>query len=269
MDSVSGWLTALGPYFAAESYAAAETGDAPGSPWQSMSVLLDDPGVTAARVEDVRARLGAMYRLSAESVESRVAASVMQLGLAARLLSPLFALAAAGYRVQQPSLRALLWQPVPSSMFALSIPGLDHLDHVDRVAQARDAGTGLEPVAVELCEILRPFHVSPRILLGNVASALNGARIALSAAEPRLAPRARAELDRLLAEPLLAGTSQVTADGRFRRRSCCLNYRIAPDGRGPLCGDCVLAGPRHRQDSGRLTALQQGRRGYRAGEQDH
>ena len=242
MDSVSGWLTALGPYFAAESHEVAEPGDGPGvgpgvgpgTPWQTMGVLLDDPHVTAARIEAVRVRLAAANGLPAESVESRVAASVMQLGLAARLLSPLFALAVAGYRVQQPSLRGLLWQPVPSSMFALSIPGLD------RVEQAQEPETGFGDVAVELCEILRPFHVSPRILLGNIASALNGARIALSSTEPRLAPRARAELDRLLAGPLLAATSQVTADGRFRRRSCCLNYRIAPDSRGPLCGDCVL-----------------------------
>ena len=238
---VSERLTALGPYFAAASH---DPDSAPDAPWQAMSGLLEDPGVMAERVAAVRAYLAAAGGVPPDSVELRVAASVAHLGLAARTLSPLLALAAgAGRRPASPvSLRTLRWQPALGSMFALSIPGLDRAEQSQdtRTDLGLDLGLGLEPLAAELCDLVRPFGVSSRVSRGNVASALNGARIALSRAAPESAPRARTELDRLLTHPLLAGTACTTPGGRFQRRSCCLIYRAAPDRRGPLCGDCIL-----------------------------
>lgn len=200
-----------------------------------MGELLDDPGALQARVAAVRTYLAGAGGVTPESIELRVAASVTHLGLSARTLSPVFALAVLGppgATAPGLSLRDLRWQPTVGSMFALSMP---------------ESASGSEqfvvdPLARELCAIMRPFGVSERVLRGNIASALNGARVALSSAEPELAPAARAVLGRVLAEPLLAGTARIAADGRFRRRSCCLIYRAAPDRRGPLCGDCVLAG---------------------------
>ena len=208
-----------------------------------MAGFLDDPGIEAGRVAAVRAYLATAGGLAQDAVELRVAASVAHLGLAARTLSPLYALAILGRRLPAPvGLRDLRWQPAPGSMFALSLPDLAAAVPLrDRDTDAA-AESDLERVAVDLCEVTRPFGVSPRILRGNVASALNGARLALCAAQPGLAAPALAELDRLLTRPLLAETWQATPGGRFRRRSCCLIYRAAPDRRGPICGDCVLAG---------------------------
>ncbi|MGH3825441.1 MAG: (2Fe-2S)-binding protein [Pseudonocardiaceae bacterium] len=45
----------------------------------------------------------------------------------------------------------------------------------------------------------------------------------------------------LLDQPPLRGTSIVSADRGFRRRSCCLIYRAAPNAAGAVCGDCVLS----------------------------
>lgn len=235
-------LRTLGPYFAAESHDP-DAGP-PRAPWRPMGELLDDASVLAERVEAVRGYLAAAGGVPTESIELRVAASVAQLGLAARTLSPLFALAVLGQELPAPSplsLRDLRWQPQPvvSSMFAFSIPGLDH------VRPSQDSHhQNIELLADELCEITRPFGVSAHILWGNVASALNGARVALSAANPQLAHRAQAELTRLLSRTPLAGTSRTTPGGRFQRRNCCLIYRAAPDRRGPVCGDCILAGRR-------------------------
>lgn len=242
---VSERLAALGPYFAAASH---DPGSAPDAPWRQMGELLDDPGLMAGRVAAVRTYLAAAGGLPPDSVELRVAASVAHLGLAARTLSPLFALAVgagagAGRRLASPvSLRTLRWQPALGSMFALSVPDLDRVEqsHDTRINLDMDMDMDLEPLAVELCELVRPFSVSPRVSWGNIASALNGARIALSAASPEHASRARNELDRLLAHPLLADTARTTSGGRFQRRSCCLLYRAAPDRRGALCGDCIL-----------------------------
>lgn len=237
---VGGQLAAFGPYFAAESHEP-DAGP-PHAPWRAMGELVDGAdGVLAGRVEAVRGYLGAVGGGSAESVELRVAASVMHLGLVARVLSPLFGLAVLGRELpasEPVGLRDLRWQPMLGSNFALSIPGLDDA-RPTRVA-GEDPGESIALLAGELCEIMRPFGVSTRVLWGNVASALTGARIALGAAEPRLTLRAQVELARVLEWGQLVGTSRTTPDGRFQRRSCCLIYRAAPDRRGPLCGDCVL-----------------------------
>lgn len=237
----SAWLTRLGPYFAAASHDPEEP---PRARWHSLAELLDEPDVLRERVAIVRARLaagGGPGAVAEGSVELRVAASVAHLGLAARVLSPLFALGALGLRLGAPvSIRDLRWQPTPGSMFELSLPGLDQAQPSPHGLSQDDLGL----LIVELCELMRSFGVSQRVLRGNVASALNGARVALSAAEPGVAECARTELGRVLSHPLLADTWHVSPDGRFRRRSCCLIYRAAPGRRGPLCGDCVLAAKR-------------------------
>lgn len=270
--STGGQLAALGPYFTADSHdlsgahePSAAVGAA-GDPWRPMSELLDDPDVMSRRVGAVRAYLaaaGGTARTAGgtdrpeqlrNSVELRVAASVTHLGLAARTLSPLLALTVTGRAPAFPiGIRDLRWQPTLGSTFPLSIPDLDRsdLDLPDRPASASassstrpstSAAMDLAPLSAELCAAVEPFGVSPRVLWGNIASALNGARIALSSADPGLAVGAAAEVGRLLSTPPLAGTSRTRPDGSFQRLSCCLIYRAAPDRRGPLCGDCILAG---------------------------
>lgn len=256
-------LAALGPYFAVAfhggSDAAQETvrgvggrsadslsggGSAqqpepaqPESPWRPLAELVEDPAVLADRVAAVRAYLAAGTGQAAEAVELRVAASVVHLGLAARVVSPLFALAV-GYRrcgvVRAADLR---WQPGLPSTFPLSVPEsvLDGVDLADGV---------LGGVVAELETAVARFGVNQHILRGNVASALAGAAKTLAAGWPELRGSAAAFLGTLLATPLLADSAELEPDGTlrtFRRRSCCLIYRAAPDHDGALCGDCVLA----------------------------
>jgi hypothetical protein len=74
------------------------------------------------------------------------------------------------------------------------------------------------------------FRVSSRVLRGNVASALDGARQAIDSPA----------VDDLVRDALGLGELSGTAaqlPPTFRRASCCLLYRLP--GRG-LCGDCVL-----------------------------
>lgn len=87
---------------------------------------------------------------------------------------------------------------------------------------------------------MRPFSVSPHILHGNTASAVNGAATMIIAARPDLTGRTGAIASLLLTHPPLREASTTTTDGAFRRRSCCLIYRAAPGNRGALCGDCAL-----------------------------
>ncbi len=83
------------------------------------------------------------------------------------------------------------------------------------------------------------MSVSPIVLQGNIASAVNAAAAMIAAARPGLATQAAAVRDALLSTPELAGTWTSSAAG-FRRRSCCLIYRAAPAATAAVCGDCVL-----------------------------
>jgi hypothetical protein len=68
-------------------------------------------------------------------------------------------------------------------------------------------------------------------------------------ARPDLEATVRLLVTDLFDQPPLRGTAAGSAlagvtglvTGDFRRRSCCLLYRIAPPGPKKLCGDCVLS----------------------------
>ncbi|GAA2133187.1 (2Fe-2S)-binding protein [Kitasatospora kazusensis] len=234
-------VAALGPFFAYRTHAAHR---ADGS-WRPMAELLDDPAVLRDRVATVRGHLAAAGGQPPEAVEERVAASVTHLGLVARLASPAFAVAVLDGALLRYDLREARWQPTPGGLFPLSLP-LRAPDPVADPAElaGRLAAELLDGTVRDLAEAFAGFSVSPHILWGNTASAVNGAATAIGRSSPQLAARARELAARLLELPPLrgAGTSAVDGSG-FRRRSCCLIYRAAPDHAGALCGDCALTSP--------------------------
>jgi hypothetical protein len=220
-------LAALGPFFAIEEHA---TDAAPVEPWHRMSELIENPAVLQDRVTQTRGYLGMVSGQPSEAIEVRVAASVTQLGLVARLVSPALAIAVLTDEVPSLDLEQVHWQPVLGGAYPLSL------------STARHSGSlgSFEPPITALAEAARPFGVSEHILWGNVASALNGAATMIVKAAPSLAERTSRLTSQLLALPALRD-AHTLVEGRFRRRSCCLIYRAAPDHKGPLCGDCALA----------------------------
>ena len=81
--------------------------------------------------------------------------------------------------------------------------------------------------------------VSPQVLWGNVASAVNGAATMIAAARPHLTDAAAEAAAAILTYPALTGTYQGRPLAGFRRGNCCLIYRLSPE-RPAYCGDCVL-----------------------------
>ena len=228
---VSKELAALGPYFALEFHGAFCEAEAV-PPWQPMTDLVDSSSeAMAERVSGVRAYLAAGTGQDASAVEPRVAASVVHLGLVARVVSPLFALAVLHRQVGGVRAADLCWQPTLGSMFPLSV----------REAALGSSGDVTTGVVAELGAAIARFGVNEHILRGNVASALAGAAKTLTAARPDRRDDIRALINRLLGGSHLAGSGGFEPGGAFRRRSCCLIYRAAPDHNGGLCGDCVLA----------------------------
>jgi hypothetical protein len=239
-------IAALGLFFAVGTHPPGTEPSGPSGPsgpWQPMSRPLLEARVSAVR--DWLAQAGGQ---PPGAVEPRVAASVAHLGLAARLVSPALAAAVLHGLVLAPRLADLRWQPVLGGPVPLSLPhdafgsgsGTGSADPPARLADQLGRCLLDGPVR-ELAEAMGPFSVSPHILRGNAASAVNGAATMITAARPELAARTRAITSLLLDRPPLRDTNTTTPDGAFRRRSCCLIYRAAPGGRGALCGDCVLS----------------------------
>ena len=90
----------------------------------------------------------------------------------------------------------------------------------------------LEPLAAGL-----RVKMAPRLLYGNAAAALVAAAHELARVRPESADDAREVTESLLATGELVGTGTL-AGWAFRRRSCCLYYRVPG---GSYCGDCALS----------------------------
>ena len=233
-------LAALGPYFAVDVH---RPGSPVRPPWQPLGELTSSPGALARRIGEVRERLAAAAGCPAAAVEFRVAASIAQLGLCARLLSPALGAAAAGRALPVDAAQAR-WIPVLGGPFRLSLAEEAIAAEPADTAIAAEPGTAATaallagPVA-QIVRAVEAMAVSPRVLWGNVASAVNGAATMIAAARPDLAGPAAEAAAALLGHPDLAGTYQGRPLEGFRRRNCCLIYRLSPE-RPAYCGDCVL-----------------------------
>ena len=127
------------------------------------------------------------------------------------------------------------WVPALGGPFRLSLP------------QGADAGAATAmPLALlagpvrQVVLAVAAMAVSPQVLWGNVASAANGAATMIAAARPDLAAAAAGAAATVLQSPALAGTYRGSPGAAFRRRNCCLIYRLSPPGPARYCGDCVL-----------------------------
>jgi hypothetical protein len=232
-------LAALGPYFAVEVHR-------PGSPlrppWQSLGELTGSPGALAGRIGEVRERLAAAAGCPAAAVEFRVAASIAQLGLCARLLSPALGAAAAGRTLPVDAAQAR-WVPGLGGPFRLSLPDTAASAGTEAGADAGESTAEcLRLLAGPVAQIVRAvasMAVSRHVLWGNVASAVNGAATMIAAARPELTDAAAQAAAAMLGYPALARTYQGRPLAGFRRRNCCLIYRLSPAAPA-YCGDCVL-----------------------------
>ncbi|WP_405145902.1 (2Fe-2S)-binding protein [Sphaerisporangium sp. NBC_01403] len=165
--------------------------------------------------------------------EPRIAASIVQLGHAARLWSPILGcvivhgvipdLGGLQQRVDGPELRLPAprgWEAPRDGTLTQVLYRLVMEDH-------------LAPLSAGL-----RVKVAPRLLHGNAASALAEAARDLLRAWPELGPSITRLATDLLRTRKLRGLGEFTGPRlEFRRRSCCLNYRV-PEGR--KCGDCSL-----------------------------
>jgi ferric iron reductase protein FhuF len=214
---------AIGPFFALGT-------DAAGPGWHPATAFY------RAGPDGFLAR--AAGRLAA--AEPRVAASIAQQGYAARLWSPV--LGCGLLRATVPDLTGLqIHNDVATAPLALALPPASgwltrDLATLAALSYRVVAVAHLEPLARALSS-----QVAGGLLWGNAASALVGALEMLVRARPELREPATELAATLLATGRLRDTGKLGVTGAgagFRRRSCCLYYRLPGGG---LCGDCGLS----------------------------
>jgi len=281
MKAVDAWpglerAADCGPFFDVRRW----VGSGPGiddAGWYPMTEFAEHPLGLQSRVTAARQSLslrGSGGAGASPAVAARVAASVAFQGVAARLLSPVVGSAVTAGVVPDLSWDRLYWSPAALGVLPLaSGPAAARpLDPAGDGSATRLILDAAVAAVLRLADVVVDrFLVSPRIVAGNTASALVGAALAAS----RGAPVADAVLRLVtgqLADGELAGTgsfvrpTELSPGIRFRRRSCCLLYRVGGAG---LCGDCVLhdrsrsvagatAGsvPAQQQDAGRYRHQQ-------------
>ncbi|MEU2426860.1 (2Fe-2S)-binding protein [Streptomyces sp. NPDC007851] len=175
--------------------------------------------------------------------EPRVAVSVTQQALAARLWSVALGCAARYGSLPDLDPRLLRWDAraaAPDDLWLTEVRPLSGGAGPAALAEAVVQGH-LEPLAKAL---RARYGVAAGLLWGNAASALAGAareldRWARAHGDPGAAHRARALTAALFAHPRLSTTGTRTG-AAFRRRSCCLYYRVPGGG---ICGDCCFTQP--------------------------
>lgn len=226
-------LAALGPFFALAVHPA---GAAPARPWRPLDELVGPGPALPDRIRAVRVALAAAGGREPGQIEERVAVSVAHLGLVARLIAPAVGAAALGRPLGVLAAGRIWWQDQLGRPYAVSLA-----PDGPRAAGTPPAGSpGLAGTAVEQLTLAchRRFSVSPRVLWGNVASAANSAAGLIGHGRPDLAAAARAAAGAILRDVRVDGGDRIAGPG-FRRRSCCLIYRLAGS-TAAVCGDCVL-----------------------------
>lgn len=211
---------AISPFFAVQSAA--------GDDWVTWSSLVDE-GALSARSSEVAEVLRA-------DPGNRAVTSLVHLGLVARLLAPPVGaslLTGVLPAAEEVHLRLTGSNPVPMALSGVSaVPATAPAD----VAQSLTSHW-LGPRVAPLSARMSSHGLSTHVLTGNTISAVAGILTIATRARPDLTDRAAGVLDSLLTSGPLADTGGRRPDGSFRRRSCCLFYRLPGGG---FCADCVL-----------------------------
>lgn len=210
---------------------------AAGTNWMRFPDLLSHETLSSF-VNLTRIAIAQYSRCRPDEISPRLAASSFQLGIAARLLSPLLGAMICDNAL--PGIRPdnLFWcsaghYPTFGARGAMSLEvGTDQ-----QLAQLLSDRI-ITPIIAPLNSALRTVAaLPPKVAWGNVASAANGAVTVMSMSRPHLEQAGRSVVQALTETQILTGTA-VFRSGKFLRQNCCLFYQAPRSG---LCGDCVLA----------------------------
>jgi ferric iron reductase protein FhuF len=204
-----------------------------GNPFLSFAEFVADGRPASEFAAAVPSLLSSVARATGAR-EPRVAASLVVLGYSARLLGPTVAVLLRDSVLLDVAPARVRFGYAPGTGFQLSLP-----------APAGFCGPGLaarwredvldEHLAMVVAAVCARVRVAAGLLWGNIASGLAGTLAALARADVATVDACAAFAAGALADGPLAGSGELDGSLRFRRRSCCLYYRIPGGG---YCGDC-------------------------------
>lgn len=170
-------------------------------------------------------RLVTSYAGKLRTTERRVAASILFQEFAARLWSPVLGSIALGRPPPDLSAERLGWLDDPFSLNVTDdAAGTKASSIIDGHLRPMIEAMGSSP------------GVAADLLWGNAASALRGTMTVLRI-HGKETETAKSITRELLAIEPLRSAGFLDDNGNYRRRSCCLYYRVPGGG---LCGDCCL-----------------------------
>lgn len=220
-ETLGAQLDALGPFVSADVHSGRRPLD---GPWLPLAAMLDR-GVFRRRV----ARVGGALTERAPAgtrVGGRVATSTTHLGLVARLVAVTIAV-----RTISPERPAIDWT---TTQWQDTLGGPIPLAILEPTTDPEP----LIPTPVERLTELAASSVGDHVAWGNVASGVNSAARLIATSCPGRAETAHQVADEILGDPRIEGGTLHSGPG-FRRRSCCLIYRLAGTPTA-ACGDCIL-----------------------------
>jgi ferric iron reductase protein FhuF len=190
---------------------------------------LTDPEPVRDRIAHVREAL---------ACDQRVAASLAFQGFAAQLVSAPYAAAVLHREVPEVTPDSVGWSRSANGGWALCTNATALVD--DDALPTLLAGLLAPLVAAFRGQV----HVAERLLWGNAASTVAAAKRLLVMQRSAVAGRAAGVAEAVLGHGPFAGAGELLSPRdpdlvwTFRRRSCCLYYRVPGGG---LCDDCVLS----------------------------
>jgi ferric iron reductase protein FhuF len=166
--------------------------------------------------------------------EPRVAASLVVLGYSARLLGPSVAVLLRDGVLLDVAPARVRFAYAAGTGFRLALPVAAGFCGPGLAARWREVVID-DHLAMVVAAVRAEVRVAAGLLWGNIASGLVGTLAALVRADVAPVDACAAFATGALAGGPLSGSGSLDDSLRFRRRSCCLYYRIPGGG---YCGDC-------------------------------
>jgi ferric iron reductase protein FhuF len=174
------------------------------------------------------------------ATERRVAASLVVLGYSARLLGPSLAVLLRDGVLVDASPARVRFGYEAGTGFRVALP--EPAGWVGPGAAARWRTVVLDDhLAMVVAAVRVEVPVAAGLLWGNIASGLVGALAGLARSGEVAPGRCQDFAATTLVAGALAGAGILRDGLRFRRRSCCLYYRLPGGG---YCGDCSITAGR-------------------------
>jgi ferric iron reductase protein FhuF len=210
-----------------------------------LSELVDSPEAYTSRIGATRRALARLLDRNPDELPRRPIASLVFLGISARLVAPTLATATLDRMVPELWLEDVTAAELADGRLVLRLTRFHALNQGPSTPISElVALIGQHLIAGQIGRLVHAFSsrdaLHPRLLWGNVASTVASAAKLINQRHPRQSDTTGMMAGLILNRPPLARCGHLTRDRGgidYHRLSCCLYYQFPDAG---TCGDCPL-----------------------------